>query len=75
MVEWMEGVESNFLFREEELIIICENLVYKVKEFDKEKNGILEVMELFVKYIKEFEIVIMDEKENLKEFEGQLDDE
>lgn len=66
----MEGVESNFLFREEELIIICENLVYKVKEFDKEKNGILEVMELFVKYIKEFEIVIMDEKENLKEFEG-----
>lgn len=73
--EWMEGVESNLSSREEELIITRENLVHKAKELDKEKNGILEVMELSVKYIKELEIAIMDEKENSKELEGQLDDE
>ena len=73
--EWIEGVESSLSTREEELLVTRENLVHKAKELDKEKNGILEVMELSVKYIKELEIAVMEEKENSKELERQLDDE
>ncbi|XP_029192267.2 trichohyalin-like [Acropora millepora] len=73
--EWIEGVESNLSTREEELLVTRENLVHKAKELDKEKNGILEVMELSVKYIKELEIAVMEERENSKELERQLDDE
>lgn len=73
--EWIEGVESNLSTREEELLVTRENLVHKAKELDKEKNGILEVMELSVKYIKELEIAVLEERENSKELERQLDDE
>lgn len=69
MVEWIEGVENNFILREKELNIIWESLVNKVKELDKEKYSILDVMELFMKYIKELELVIGEEKENFKELE------
>lgn len=69
MVEWIEGVENNFILREKELNIIWESLVNKVKELDKEKYSILDVMELFMKYIKELELIIGEEKENFKELE------
>lgn len=73
--EWIEGVESTLSVREGELITTRENLVRKAKELDKEKYGILDVMELSMKYIKELELAISDEKETSKELERQLDDE
>lgn len=73
--EWIKGVENSLTSREEELISTRENLVRKAKELDKEKYGILDVMELSMKYIKELEMAIVDEKENSKELERQLDDE
>lgn len=46
-----------------------ESLVNKVKDLDKEKYSILDVMELFMRYIKELELVVGEERENVKEFE------
>lgn len=73
--EWIEGVENNLTLREKELNTTRESLVHKAKELDKEKYGILDVMELSMKYIKELELAISEEKENSKELGGQLDDE
>ncbi|KAL9957137.1 hypothetical protein ACROYT_G038739 [Oculina patagonica] len=73
--EWIEGVESNLSLREKELNTTRESLVSKAKELDKEKYSILDVMELSMKYIKELELAIGEEKENSKELERQLDDE
>ena len=73
--EWIEGVESNLSLRERELNTTRESLVSKAKELDKEKYSILDVMELSMKYIKELELAISEEKENSKELEKQLDDE
>lgn len=73
--EWIEGVESNLSVREEELIKTRENLILKAKQLDEEKCGILDVMELSMKYIKELELAISEEKGNSKELERQLDDE
>lgn len=73
--EWIEGVENNLSSKEQELLATRENLVRKAKELDKEKYGILDVMELSMKYIKELELAISEEKENSKELERQLDDE
>lgn len=44
-------------------------MVNKVKDLDKEKYSILDVMELFMRYIKELELVVGEERENVKEFE------
>lgn len=46
-----------------------ESLVNKVKDLDKEKYSILDVMELFMRYIKELELVVGEERVNVKEFE------
>ena len=73
--EWIEGVESNLSVREEELVKTRENLILKAKQLDEEKCGILDVMELSMKYIKELELAISEEKGNSKELERQLDDE
>lgn len=44
-------------------------MVNKVKDLDKEKYSILDVMELFMRYIKELELVVGEERVNVKEFE------
>ena len=73
--EWIEGVESNLSIRENELSTTRESLLSKAQELDREKTGILDIMELSMKYIKELELAASEEKENVKELERQLDDE
>lgn len=73
--EWIEGVENNLTQREKELNVTRESLVNKAKDLDKEKYSILDVMELSMRYIKELELAVGEERENAKELERQLDDE